>query len=86
MLQVPSSLRSLATCSPIAPTSAAAPRSHPLLVWDFYQWNCTEELLVWIPHLSYARMGGAISPLILWLVQFRPASENLTLFLDVTAF
>ena len=40
-IQVAHSLRSLATCSPIAPTSA------------------------------YALMGGAISPLILWLLQFR---------------
>ena len=38
---------SLATCSPIAPTSATAPQSYPLLVWDIlYQQNCTVELLI----------------------------------------
>jgi len=42
-LQVASSLHLLATCSPIAPLSAAAPRSHPLLVWDI----SISETLLW---------------------------------------
>lgn len=44
-LQVVHSLPLLATCSPILPSSAAAPRSRPLLVWDtFYQRNCSVGL------------------------------------------
>ena len=34
LLQVVRLLHLLATCSPIAPTSAVDPQSHPLLVWD----------------------------------------------------
>ena len=70
-IQVASSLRLLATCSLIAPASAAAPIAPTFSVGHFYQRNCTEELLVRNPHLSYALMGGCISPLIFWLVQFR---------------
>ena len=62
-VQVALLLCSPATCSPIAPASAAAPHLHPHLVWD----TCTVELLIRIPPLSYALMGGAISLLILWL-------------------
>ena len=64
-------------CSPIAPTFS---------VGHFYQQNCTVELLIRNSRLSYTLMGGAISPLILWLVQFRLVSETWTLFLDMTAF
>ena len=35
-------------------------------------------LLIRVPLLSYALMGGAISPRIFWLVQFRLVSENWT--------
>ena len=63
ILRVTLSLRSLATCSSVVPTTAVAPRFHLLLVWDIlYQRNCTVELLIRIPPLLYALMGGAISP------------------------
>jgi len=80
----------IVACSLIAPASAAAPwlRLLQLLlpdharffVWHIlYQQNCTVELSIRIPPLStYALMGGAISPLILGLVQFIQVSENRT--------
>jgi len=42
-IQVARSLHLLATCAPIAPASAAAPRSHPLLVWDISISETEEE-------------------------------------------
>jgi len=66
-------------CSLIAPASAAAPWSCPFSVWRIlYQQNCTVEYSISIPPLSYALMGGAISPLIPRLVQFIQVSENRT--------
>jgi len=40
------------------------------------------ELLIRNPPLLYALMGGAISSLILWLVQFGLVSENWTGILE----
>jgi len=75
-----SSLALLAsTCFLIASTSATTLQLCPLLMWDIlYQRNCTVELLIRISPLSYALMRGAISPLILWLVQLKPVTENWT--------
>ena len=67
--QVAHLLHSLATCFPIASALATTLQLCPLLMWDvLYQQNCTVELLIRIPPLSYALMRGANSPLIHWLV------------------
>jgi len=52
MRQVARLLHSLATCSPIVPTFS---------VGHFVSVNCTVELLIRIPPLSYALMEGASS-------------------------
>ena len=57
--------------------SAAAPQIVPTFsVRHLYQRTCTVELLIRVLPLSYALMRGTISPLILWLVQFRLVSET----------
>ena len=76
LVQVARLLCSLATCSLMMPPLAAAPHTC-FSVGYLYQQNCTVELLIRIPPLSYALMGGAISPLILWLVRFKLVSKEL---------
>ena len=57
-------------------TSAAVAITPTFSVGHLYQRNCIVGLLIRIPPLSYALVGGSISLLMLWLVQFRPVNWN----------